>query len=313
MTLFILIIIMIVLYLLTTYFMFSLISKKSKTNFLPMSKGVAKSVEPYREIIINGKEWVAEKIKNNQLKDVYIYSRDNLKLHAVLIENPNEKGILLEIHGYRSTAENDLYTSCYEYYNMGYSLLIPDNRTCNKSEGKYITFGLKESDDIICWIEYLNKAFPKQSIILAGISMGATSVLMSLKNLKTEMNVKCAIADSGYVSAYSEVLHCIKHYFHINGKLFISMIDIWCKLFAKFSLKECNTLVSLDKTNIPILFIHGLEDEFVPPDNSKTNYQHYHGQKQLALFEKADHGLSYLVDSKRYIQYIKNFVRIIFK
>ncbi len=304
----IIVVIIFLLYLLITYLMFILISKNTKVINLPMSKNVAKSLKPYEEIMDKGKKWVDDKYKENQVKDIYIYSRDGLKLHALLIEHKNSNGIFLEVHGYRSTASRDLYASCHEYYKMGYSLLIIDNRTCNKSEGKYITFGVKESEDIISWIEYLNAKFPNKKIVLAGISMGATSVLISLKKIKEEMNIKCAIVDCGYVSAYDEVLYCINHFFHLNGKLFISMIDIWCKLFAKFSLKQENTINSLNNVKIPILFIHGLDDNFVPADNSKNNYQHYRGTKEIVLFENASHGISYLVDPKRYIKCINNII-----
>lgn len=297
------------LYLFITFIMFILISRKTKLISTPMAKGVEKSLISYKKVMDKGQKWIDEKYKKNQIKDIFIKSSDGLKLHAIFIEHTNSKGVILESHGYRSSASRDLFASCYEYYNMGYSLLIIDNRTCGKSEGKYITFGIKESKDIICWIKYINKNYPKQDIVLAGISMGATSILMSLKYIKKEMNIKCAIADSGYISAHEEVLYCINHFFHINGKFFINMIDIWCKLFAGFSLKEDDTIKSLEKSKIPILFIHGIEDDFVPTHNSKNNYQNYKGIKKLELFEKASHGISYLVDSKRYINVIKNFLK----
>ena len=159
--------------------MFAVICKNKRPNRLPMSKNVNKTLEPYKEMMEKGQKWVINKHDNEQIKDVYIKSKDGLKLHAILIENSNSKGIFLETHGYKSTAIRDLYFSCHEYYNIGDSLLIIDNRTCNKSEGKYITFGKKESEDILCWINYLNKEFPQKSIILAGVSMGATSILLS--------------------------------------------------------------------------------------------------------------------------------------
>ncbi len=304
-TIAIILIIIFLLYLLLTYFMFVLISKKTNNNFLPMHKAVLKTLEPYTKQIEKGNKWVEDKYKNNEVKDVYITSNDGLELHAILIEHPNSKGIIIETHGYRSIASRDLYPSCFNYYDMGYSLLITDNRSCNLSEGKYITFGIKESDDIISWIKYINKKYPKQDIILAGISMGATSILMSLGSIKKSMRVKKIMVDSGYISPYDEVVYCINHYFHIPGKLFVNMIDIWCRLFGKFSLKDKDTITSISNSKIPILFIHGLDDDFVLPINSKLNYEKYDGDKELVLFKGASHGLSYLVDSKKYIKIIK--------
>ena len=149
---------------------------------------------------------------------------------------------------------------------------------------------------------------PKQEIILAGISMGATSILMSLKDVTKKMNIKCAIVDCGYISPYEEVLYCIKTFFHLPGKLFIGMIDTWCKLIAKFSLREKDTINSISDVRIPILFIHGTDDDFVPVENSLKNYDEYQGPKKIELFENTSHGISYLVDPKRYIKTIKEFL-----
>ncbi len=247
--------IIIIIYLLVTFIMFLLVSKKFNNELLPMSKGLNEILKPYQSIIDKGSKWVSDKIINDETSDLYIKSKDGLKLHGLFIENKKSKGIILEVHGYRSTCERDLYASCHEYYKMGYSILLIDNRTSNLSEGSYITFGIRESEDIICWIKYLNEKYPKQNIILAGISMGASTILMSLKDVKDENNVKCCLVDSGYISAYDEVLYCIKHYFHINGKIFIHMINMWCKLIAKYSLDEKNTVSCMEKSNIPILFV----------------------------------------------------------
>ena len=194
-----------ILYLLLTYIMFLLISKKTKTNFLPMNKSVVKSIEPYKDTFNKGNSWIEDKYKNNEIKDIYIKSKDDLKLHAIFIENKKNKGIVVETHGYRSEPQRDLIASCHEYYNMGYSLLLIDSRACGKSEGKYITFGIKESEDLINWIKYLNKTYQDTPIILAGVSMGATTILMSLKDIKKNMNVKCVISDCAYTVSYTHL------------------------------------------------------------------------------------------------------------
>ena len=295
-----------ILYIVITYFMFLMVSKKTKRNNLPMSKNIEKILKPYKSILDYGNNWIKDNKK--LIKDIYIKSNDNLNLHGLFIERKNSKGIFIECHGYRSTAERDLYASCHEYYNLGYSILLIDNRTSNKSEGKYITFGMRESEDIISWINYVNKKYPKSKIILAGISMGASSVLMSLKDITKNMNVKYALVDCVYISAFDEIIYCINHYFHIPGKLFINMINLWCKKIAKFDLKEKNTLECMIDSKVPVLFIHGTDDDFVPYENSKINYDSYNGPKMFISFEGASHGMSYLVDSKKYVNSIKEFI-----
>ena len=296
------------LYLLTTFIMFLLVSKKKEKDFSPMAKAVEETIRPYQELNDKGLKWVDDKYKKNEVKDIYIKSMDGLKLHAIYIENKNSKGIMIEDHGYRSTARRDIYPSCYHYYNLGYNLLLIDNRTSGLSEGEYITFGVKESNDILSWIKYVNKKYPKTDIILAGVSMGATSILMAMNRIKDNMNVKCILADSGYISGYDEVKYCIDHYFHIPGFLFIGMINVWCKLIAKFDLKGRTTIKSMKDSKIPVLLIHGKDDDFVPPENSIITFKNYKGPKKLLLFSKASHGISYLVKPDYYVNSVKEFL-----
>ncbi len=294
------IIIAILIYLLICLLMFIMISKVSIGKaFSVIDKNIEKTLLPYKDIIDKGNKWVNEQ----KTEKVSIKSYDNLKLHGILIEKKNEKGIIILAHGYRSTKERDLYSSLYNYYNMGYSLLLIDERGCGLSEGKYITFGAKESLDINSWANYLHKK-KHNNIILGGVSLGATAVLMV-----NNKYVKAIIADSGFVSASREVIYVINHYFHIPGVLFIIGINLFCNIFGGFDLRKTNTFDNLSKINIPILFIHGLDDDFVPPKNSLMNYNVYGGEKDLFLVENANHGMGYLVDQEEYLKRIKKIIK----
>ena len=301
----IIILVLILLYLISTFIMFNVVSKRMKNKQLTViNEALEEALAPYQNIIDIGNLWMEKQNK----EQVYIKSEDGLKLHGMLIRHPNPKGIFIEAHGYRSNVERDLYPSCYQYYKMGYSLLLIDQRASGKSEGKYITFGMRESEDIICWCKFVNDAF-KLPIVLAGVSMGATSVMMAMKDLRADMRVKYVIADSGYNDAYKEVIYAINHYFHIPGILFIFGINLWCRLIAKFSLKEKKVVDCIQNKRIPLLLIHGEEDDFVPPINSKIIHEAYKGKKEFELFEEAHHGMSYLVDSKKYVSLIKKMIR----
>ena len=301
---FIILVLLIIIYLLTTYIMFILISRKfNNYPIKTISNNITEALKPYKTLTDKGTKWVSKQSK----EDIYIKSFDNLKLHALLIEKKQPKGIFIEVHGYRSVASRDIYPSCYHYYNMGYSLLIIDQRTSNKSEGKYLTFGINESKDIISWIEYINSRFPNLDIVLAGVSMGASTVMLSADKIKPNMNVKAILADCGYISPAEEIKYSIKHYFHINANLFIHMINIWSILLAKANLYSLNTINTLKNTKVPLLLIHGEDDDFVPPSNSIKNYESYEGKiKKIVLFKNTPHGMSYLVDPKKYVESIKN-------
>ncbi len=299
-------ILLIILYLLTSYIIFLLVCRKFTVYPIKtISKNMAKALVPYKGLIEKGQKWVSKKAK----EDVYIKSFDNLKLHGILIEKKNAKGIFIEAHGYRSVSTRDIYPSCYHYYNMGYSLLLIDQRASGKSEGKYLTFGINESEDIVSWCNYVNDRYPNIPIVLAGVSMGASTIMMSVSKLDSNLNVKAILADSGFVSPMEQIGYCLRHYFHIYPGLFIHTINLWCILIGKYNLRSNNTIDSLNTKDIPLLLVHGEEDDFIPIRNSFDNYNKYKGNiKKIETFKDTYHGMSYLVDPKKYIATIKKFL-----
>ena len=292
------ILILIIIYIISTYIMFLLSSRKINIMHKVIDKKIGLELSKYESLIKKGLEWMEQIPK----KDIYLKTKDNLKIHAIYVDNPKTDKVLILSHGYRSTAKRDVYPSCYNYYKLGLSLLIIDHRTSNLSEGKYITYGNKETEDLKLWINYIYKK--KKTILLGGVSMGATISLLSANNKK----IKGVLSDSPYINAYEEVSYVIQRSFHIPKKLVMPMINMYFKLITKTDLKKINVLEILKQSKVPIFFAHGLADQFVPIDNTIRSYDSYQGEKSLLLVENANHGMSYLLEPKKYLKEIKKFI-----
>ena len=290
-------------YILLTYVIFVLVFRRFDGFLLnKLHKVVYKSSAPYKDKINETTSWLNNKINKKQVENIYIKSYDNLKLHGIFIKNKKQKGIFMVVHGYRSNALLNLFVSYNKYYEKGYSILLMNQRCSLDSEGKYITFGIKERKDVLSFVEFLNDKYPNTDIVIAGISMGASSVLMSIPYLENNMNIKLLIVDSAYISIKDEFKYYIRKTFHLSGKVLIMFINVWCKLFAHFDINETNTLDSMEKSTIPILFIHNQKDNIIPNENSIINYEHYNGKKDLLIINGSGHGLGYLVDSDNYLK-----------
>lgn len=108
----------------------------------------------------------ADFIKHLPSEDVFIKSCDGLRLHGRLLRAENAKATVILFHGFRSFPEFEFATVAEKYHNRGYNLLLATQRAHGKSEGKYITFGLKERFDCAKWAEYIAKRFPSLPITL---------------------------------------------------------------------------------------------------------------------------------------------------
>ena len=96
--------------------------------------------------------------------------------------------------------------------------------------------------------------------------------------------------------------------FKIDASFYIPIMDFMCKIFGKFSIKNVSTVDTIKNTNMPIMLIHGTNDNFVPCEMSKTAFKSANENSKLVLVDGADHGISFLVDTKRVVEELKEFL-----
>lgn len=237
-----------------------------------------------------------------------IKSDDGLKLVAKLYKmNASNKMVIL-FHGYRSIAQNDFILYFKWFYEQGYNILLVDQRAHGESEGKYITFGVKEKQDCVRWCEWAEVHFSEiDEIILCGMSMGATTVLLASGcNLPTK--VKKLVADSSFTSAKNILWKVINYKFGIDMNALFPTIKVMCKYIAKFNLEDGNALDAMRKNKLPVLFVHALGDDFVPSKMSKENYNACIAKKSLVLVDCMSHGFACAYQREKVYDALKNFL-----
>lgn len=258
----------------------------------------------YYENIVIGDKF----LKENPSQEVEIESYDGLKLRGVWVPAENPKGTILLAHGYRSSKLVDFSLAFGMYHAIGMNILLPDQRTHGKSEGKYITFGVKESRDMQSWIAYHNQTFGELPLILSGLSMGASTMLY-LADADLPDNVKGIIADCGFTSP-REIIKCVFHrVIHLPAAPSLFVADLFARLFAGFSLSEKDTRKTLQNSKLPVLLVHGVDDGFVPCEMTRQAYAACKEPKELFLVEGADHGVSFLVAKEKYVELVAAFLQ----
>lgn len=250
-------------------------------------------------------KWMKE-VRTFEYKDMYITSFDGLKLHARYYEYSKGAPIEIMFHGYRGNADRDLCGGVQRCFSLGRNVLLVDQRAASKSEGNVISFGINESRDCLGWIDKVTEVFGKeQKIILCGISMGASTVLMAAGN-PLPKNVIGVLADCGYTSAEEIIKKVIKQ-LKLPLKASYFFVSVGARLFGRFNLKNASATVALKKCKIPVIFMHGEKDGFVPFEMSVKNYAACTSVKRLVAFPEADHGTAYLVDPEKYLNEIVSF------
>ena len=250
-------------------------------------------------------------IKNAQAipyEDVWIKSFDGLKLHGRFYFTAQNAPTQIMFHGYRSAAVRDFCGGLKEGLEAGYNVLLIDQRAHGESEGKYLTFGILERRDCLAWTEYVCERMGADSkILLYGISMGAATVLMA-SGLALPANVIGIVADCGYTSPES-IIKKVMHDRKYPASILYPLTRLGAKLYGHFDLEETSAPAALKRSGIPVFFVHGDDDRFVPWEMSRENYQASSAEiKHFLTIPSAGHGISYIVDRKKYLTELFEFL-----
>ena len=239
-------------------------------------------------------------------KHFQITSFDGLQLHASYYEYAPGAPMEIMFHGYRGNAERDLPGGVQRCFACGRSALVVDQRCAGCSEGKTITFGIKEHRDCLSWVDFAVEHFgPEVKIILTGISMGAATVLMAAGEELPE-NVIGILADCGYSTPKAIIQKVIKD-MKLPAKLCWPFVKWGAKIFGGFDPEENSPMDAMKRCKRKVILFHGENDGFVPCYMSREVFEACPTRKCIRTVPGADHGLSYPVDMEGYLTALRDF------
>lgn len=201
-------------------------------------------------------EFAGEKYAANLYGRIYRQMTDSDKWAVLLHPNQLNGGVIADKIGYI-------------YYELGYNILAPDQRSFGKSEGK-LALGCLESMDIYDWLCKLNEDYNPKHIVVHGLSLGGAVVnflsgidefmengpvrVHELSSL-SELHVDGLIVDSSYIDMqqFAGKKYLIRH----GTGLTEENVDYYS-----------NAANSLCYAEIPMMVIHGTKDLMVSPDNA---------------------------------------------
>lgn len=244
-------------------------------------------------------------------EDVWQTSFDDLKLHATYFPAPEKQEktkIVICFHGYTSQGMSD-YIGLSDYYQKrGFAMLLPDARAHGESEGEYIGFGCLDRQDALGWIRWVIEKLGKETeILLHGTSMGAATLLM-LSGLELPEQVKGIVSDCGFTSPKEVFTHVLHTMYHLPAFPIIPGADLVNRKLAGYGMDECNAKREVEKAKVPILFIHGGNDTFVPCSMCDEIYEHCASPKRKLIIEGAAHAESYYKDMDSYEKALTEFI-----
>lgn len=292
-------------------FFYEMVIKRGPKDFLQGNADLDVSDEAM-DVLLSGdwRDWVREQ----DFEPMELESYDGLTLQGYYLpaKEPTEK-LAFFVHGYLGNAfDMGLYGRHY-YEELGYNLFIPDLRGHGNSDGDYYGFGWHDRLDILDWLDLLlSEVDSDAEIVLHGLSMGAATVLM-VSGEELPANVRGIIADSPYTSVYDMFAYQLKRMYRLPTFPVLPTMSLVTNLRSGYSLTEASALEQVKDAEVPILYMHGEEDTFVPSAMSGELQEHTQVASELVTFPGANHGEAIVLHEKEYYEHVEKFLAKIYK
>lgn len=245
-------------------------------------------------------------------EEVSITSFDGLKLVARMYINDMTKPVEIMFHGYKGTGSRDFSGGLKMVLERGMNAIVVTERGHGISEGKCLSFGINERRDVLSWVNFAIEKFGSDvKIILCGISMGGATVMMA-SNLDLPKNVLGIVEDCGYTSP-KEIIKRTMNKMHYPSKILYPFTRLGGMIYGGFDLNSSSAIKSIKECKLPVYFIHGMDDRFVPFEMGERLYNECNTKKWFHKVENAGHGLSFILDREGYDKLFDEFLEYVLK
>lgn len=255
-------------------------------------------------------------------RDEYVVPRDGGELHGWRIWGPGvipgpdgrrsgestdtTHRYLILCHGYTGQP-SDLALEARRAHGAGCSVVLPAARGHERNRDRYAGMGWLDASDLLLWIELIVRFDPQARIGLYGVSMGGAEVMMA-SGLDLPPQVRCIVEDCGYTSVWDEFELQIGEMMHLPAVPLLNAASAVCRARAGYGFKEASAVRRLARARVPMLFIHGTEDAFVPFEMLDRVFAACASPvKERLAVEGAGHGASAATDPARYQEVVGGF------
>jgi fermentation-respiration switch protein FrsA (DUF1100 family) len=246
-----------------------------------------------------------------------IRSHDGLKLRAYFAAAPGENAdTVILAQGYSGNGKQLSSFGRFYYEDFGFNVLMPHARSHGSSEGRYSGFGWLDRLDYLRWVGWARERRPGARIVLHGLSMGAATVMMSAGETPLPPELRAVIGDCGYTTMEEELRHQMKMRFRFASASLLKAASRICRRKAGYGFEEVSCVNQLRKSRLPLLVIHGEEDNFVPFSMAKILFDASPlpspARKDYYAVPGAAHGEAFPVNPEMYKKRVAQFLEKVF-
>lgn len=278
------------------------------------SRNTQASLEYMQETYPEVGQWIDSLQTAGSLYDLYIENEEGIPLHALYVpaaDSTNRTAVI--VHGYTDNSIRMLMIGYLYSRKLGYNILLPDLYGHGLSGGTEAQMGWKDRLDVLLWTDEANRLWGGNTqMVVHGISMGAATTMCVSGEVQHGLHqqpfIKCFVEDCGYTSVWDEFKGELRNQFGLPSFPLLDVASALCQMEYGWNFREASPLEQVRKCTLPMLFIHGDADTFVPTWMVYPLYEAKPAPKELWIVPGAEHAAAYKENPETYTRKISDFV-----
>ncbi len=210
-------------------------------------------------------------------ENVKLVNKDGVVLSGWFIPATRPQAVIVCLHGYPAN-KSDILPSVV-FLQKYFSLLLFDFRGHGESGGRLTYFGLKEAEDVKAALNFLSQDRRTKNLAVGvwGYSLGGAVAIIAAAE---DQRIKAVISDS----AFANFPEMVSYYYRASGFLrciLAPLSRLMGKIFLRADFTRNSPEYRISSVECPLLIIHSLQDEYVPPEHARRLFEKARGPKDL--------------------------------
>lgn len=166
-----------------------------------------------------------------------------------------------------------------------YSVLLIDFQATGETKGDHITFGLKESHDVLAAIDFVRHIDPTDRVAIIGSSLGGVAALLATPPLK----VDALVLEEVYPTIEIATCNRMENYLGVFGRMLTPVLLNQLQWRLGVSASQLRPVDHIGSVECPVLIISGEKDKNTRPSDTRMLFEHARSPKKIWFVPSAGH------------------------
>src|SRR6266481_5362399 len=215
---------------------------------------------------------------------VEIKSNSGATVHGWWCPTTTSRGAVLLLPGIRANRLSMVDRARF-LRSAGYSVSLIDFQATGETKGDHITFGWKESRDVLAAINFVRHMDPAARVAIIGSSLGGVAALLATPPLK----VDAFVLEEVYPTIEIATRNRMENYLGGFGRILTPVLLNQLQWRLGVSASQLCPVDHIANVECPVLIISGEKDRNTRPSDTRMLFEHARSPKELWFVPNAGH------------------------